>query len=242
MQDFILGAKYLLAGFGLIVKPGIRRFVIVPLLINVVLFATAIVFGAQQLVDFIDWMIMRWPWAQWLTWLLWPIFLILVLAVVYFAFSIVANLIGAPFNGRLAGAVEVYLTGPSGHSETGLKELPGEIKAAIKSEAEKFLYFLIRAIPLLVLFIVPSILPFAPVIWFLFGAWMLSLEYLDYPLGNKGRLFPAIRQIAARNRAVSLGFGTGVMCITLIPVMNFIAMPIAVAGATKLALERLNNT
>ncbi len=239
MGDFILGIKYALAGFGLITKPKIRRFVIVPLLINVVLFALVIVLGAHQLAELIDWIMIRWPWAQWLTWLLWPLFLIFILAVVYFAFSILANLIGAPFNALLSQAVEVYLTDRSDHADARIKNLPAEIKAVITSEARKILYFLTRAIPLLLLFIIPFALPLAPALWFLFGAWMLSLEYLDYPLGNKGRLFPAVREAAADNRAVSLGFGVGVMGMTLIPVINFIAMPVAVAGATKLTLERL---
>ncbi|MEN8761084.1 MAG: EI24 domain-containing protein, partial [Thiogranum sp.] len=38
MQDLSAGPGYLLQGFSLLRKPGLRRFVLMPLLINIVLF------------------------------------------------------------------------------------------------------------------------------------------------------------------------------------------------------------
>ena len=43
----------------------------------------------------------------------------------------------------------------------------------------------------------------------------------------------------AEQRPLALGFGLAALCMTLIPVVNFIAMPAAVAGATALWIERL---
>ena len=40
-------------------------------------------------------------WLHWLDWLPWPLFGIIVFGAVFFGFSLVANLIAAPFNGRL---------------------------------------------------------------------------------------------------------------------------------------------
>lgn len=243
MKDFVRGCRYLLSGFGLITKPGIRLYVIVPLFINIALFASVIIFGAHQINLLIDSIAAQWTWAEWITWLLWPIFVILALVIVFFCFSIVANLIGAPFNGMLSEAVEAHLTTQVNSSPTNFKEIPAEIMKALKSEARKFLYFLMWALPLLLLFLIPVFGQIAaPFIWFLFGAWMLSLEYLDYPQGNKGKTFPEIRQIAASKRPLMMGFGTAVMGLTLVPVFNFIAMPVAVAAATKLSLENLPET
>ena len=42
----------------------------------------------------------------------------------------------------------------------------------------------------------------------------------------------------AQRRGISLGFGGGVMIMTSIPVVNFFAMPVAVAGATLLWVEQ----
>jgi len=148
----------------------------------------------------------------------------------------VANLIAAPFNGFLAEAVEKNLTGKNTTVSSNLDNLPAEIVAALKSESKKFLYFIVRAIPLLLLLAIPLL---GPAIWFLFGAWMLALEYLEFPLSNNGLLFPQIREVVASHRQLTFGFGIGVMLITMLPIVNFIAMPVAVAGATKLWTDRI---
>jgi hypothetical protein len=49
-------------------------------------------------------------------------------------------------------------------------------------------------------------------------------------LGNRGMLFEYNRN----NRMRSLGLGTGVFVMTSIPVLNFLAMPVAVCAATKM--------
>ena len=111
MKQFRLGVNFLLSGFKLILKPGVRVYVLIPLLINSLLFTGAILYGANTLNELIDTLLVQWQWLEWLTWLLWPIFVIIALAIVFFCFSIIANLIGAPFNGFLSAAVERSLTG-----------------------------------------------------------------------------------------------------------------------------------
>ena len=237
MTDFLTGAKYAFSGFGLIGKPGVRLYVLLPLVINTLLFSLVIVYGAGRMEDFINRLIAQWAWLEWFTWLLWPFFVVISLIVVFFCFSIVANLIGAPFNGFLAAATESRLTGTAG-SDTG-RGLIVEMGMALKSEFGKFLYFVIRAVPLLLLLLIPVI---GPVIWFFFGAWMMALEYLDYPMGNHGLFFPDIRARLREKRALAMGFGSGVLLLTMLPGLNFIAMPVAVAGATRLYLNEFKSS
>ena len=66
---------------------------------------------------------------------------------------------------------------------------------------------------------------------------MLALEYLDYPMGNHGLLFPEQRRRARERRLLVLGFGAAISGLTMIPVINFLVMPLAVAGATALWVE-----
>ena len=235
MKDFIAGFKYISQGFGLLLKPGIRVYVMIPMLINALVFAAVITFGAHLMNDFIDTTLTGW--LEWLRWLLWPLFVIISLTIVFFCFSIVANLIAAPFNGFLAEAVEVHLTGITLSDTGGLKQLPSDIKKAFKSEFKKFTYFIVRAVPLLILFIIPFAQVGAPVFWFIFGAWMLALEYMDFPMGNHGMLFTEQRRYLWEKRKLTFGFGIGAMILTLIPVANFIAIPVIVCGATKLWVE-----
>lgn len=236
MKQFTQGFQFLLSGFKLILKPGVRFYVLIPLLINSLLFASAIIYGASSLSELIGWLIAKWSWMEWIEWLLWPVFVIIALAIVFFGFSIVANLIGAPFNSFLAEAVERTLTGQKIESDCKLP-LIQIIIVSIKNEFQKLLYFVIRALPLLLIFMIPMVNIAAPVIWFLFTAWMLALEYGDYPMGNHDILFKQQRKIFAANRPLAFGFGSGVMLLTMVPIVNFLAMPVAVAGATKMYIE-----
>ena len=237
MQDFAAGFRYVLSGFGLILKPGIRLFVLIPLLINAILFAGVIIYGAAMLDTFINSYLTGW--LEWLRWLLWPLFIIITLTIVFFCFSIVANLLAAPFNGFLAEAVETHLTGSAIGESNGFKQLPNEIIKAIKSESRKFIYFIVRVIPLVILFFIPFINFAAPFLWFLFGAWMMTLEFLDFPMGNHGIIFPELRRKMKTRRQLGIGFGVGVMVLIMIPVINFIAIPVAVCGATNMWVERI---
>ena len=233
--------RYIFRGIKLLAQPGIRLYVIVPLFVNTLLFTGVIVYGAELISDLIRHLSQQWSWIEWIGWLLWPLFVIVALTLVFFCFSILANLIAAPFNGFLAAAVEAKISGTRITDDQGVSALVRELVDAIKAEGIKFIYFLVRAIPLLVLFLIPLIQAIAPVIWVVFGAWMIALEYLDFPMANHGKLFPEIRKTLGEHRALAIGFGLSTLMMTMIPVVNFIAMPAAVAGATSLWLDHIKN-
>jgi CysZ protein len=238
MSNPIKGAWYLVTGLKLIFKPGIRGYVAIPLTINIVIFAALIWFGAQQFGTFLDWLMPELPqWLQWLTWILWFIFAVGGLLILFFTFSLLANLVSAPFNGLLAEAVELHLTGQKPQSDDS-----GFIKNIVPSilhELKKMAYFIAWAIPFLVLFLIPGVNLAAPVLWFVFSAWMLALEYADFPMGNHNIMFPQQRQTVAKKRFLNLGFGSAVSVATMTPILNFLVMPAAVAGATALWIEQL---
>ena len=237
IMSIISGPRYLSKGWRLIWKPGVRRYAFWPLLINTLLFGTAIWAGAHYFSDFIDWLLPNW--LDWLAWLLWPLFAVGIAIIVFYTFTLIANLIAGPFNGLLAEAVERELTGVSGGSDMTVWQMAQEIPASVANEARKLGYFAVRAIPLLILFLIPGINVLAPLLWILFSAWLLALEYMDYPMANHGYKFPQIRGIAAQKRTHSMSFGGSVLVMTMIPFVNFFAMPVAVAGATALYVERI---
>jgi CysZ protein len=244
MTEFSRGAGFALQGFRLIRRPRIRRFVIVPLLINVLIFAGVIWYAVTQFDLLLDWLTPTLPtwldWLQWLIWLLWPVFAVAVALVVFYLFTPIANLIGAPFNALLAERLETQLTDtPAADGDKGLISLLKGTGKTIVSELKKLLYLIAWAIPLLLLFIIPGINVLAPLIWFIFSAWMLSLEYTDYPMGNHNLNFRQERDILGRRRSLALGFGSAVAVMTMIPIVNFLAMPVAVAGATAMWVDHL---
>ena len=235
----LAGVGFFIRGITLLNKPGVKRWVAIPLLINTLLFALLFYVAYTQFGTLLEWLMSYLPeWAQsWLAWLLWPIFVIAAAIIMFFTFSVLANLIGAPFNGYLAAAVERYLSGqPPPESQRGVA---AEAWLAILGELRKLLYFVLWAIPLVLLTIFPLTSFFSPFLWALFGAWMLALEYLDYPMGNHGKTFPDVRAVVLQKRVMSLGFGGAVTIGTMLPLFNFIVMPVAVAGATAYWYDRL---
>jgi CysZ protein len=234
LHEFVSGLAYPFRGLALIRRRGVRPMVVIPLLLNTALFAVAIVLATLYLDTALDLILPAW--LDWLRWLLWPLFLIAVLAIVFFAFTLIANLLGAPFNGPLAARVELQLTGRSPQSG---RTWQGEAIAAVAGEGRKLLYLAVRILPLLLLFLVPGVNLLAPLIWLAFGAWMLALEYADAPMGNHGLGFRETRLLLGQNRALALGFGSAMLVLTLVPVLNFVAMPAGVAGATAMWVERL---
>ncbi|HEB59279.1 MAG TPA: sulfate transporter CysZ [Gammaproteobacteria bacterium] len=240
MTNPFTGFGYFFRGLGLITKPGVKRWVAIPLTINILLFAFAIRWVSGEFSGWVDDVVPNlWDWLFWLEWVLWVLFAITIGLILFFTFTMVANLIGSPFNGYLAAAVEEHLTGRK-PPDTG-RSLWAEAIHAIVNELKKWLYFLLWAIPLLLLSFVPVINLFSPIYWPVFGAWMLSLEYLDYPMGNHGKGFREVREAAAAQRFMSLGFGGAATLATMVPLLNFFAMPVAVAGATAYWVEQVKN-
>ncbi len=240
ITNFIKGAKYALAGFGLMTQKGVRRYVAIPLIVNTLTFAAVIWYTYSRANEGIEQLITWLPsWLEWLSWLVWLLFAVLIMILVFYTFTLIANLIGAPFNGLLAEKLEKKLTGSSPPSSGRVLETLVAIKNALVSEVVKFAYLLSRVIPLFILSFVPGINVFAPLLWLSFGTWMLALEYMDYPMGNHGIIFAEQRRQLKQHRALLLGFGSIIMLMTIVPVLNFLAMPVAVAGATKLWVEEL---
>lgn len=230
------GAGYLYQGVKLLPKPGIRHYVLIPLSINILLFSVLIYYAYQQFNLWIA-VALEWlpSWLSFLDWLLWLIFAVLILLLVVFTFSLLANFIAAPFNGFLAEAVEKHLTGKA--PEVPQRPLATEIIASLARELVKISYYLPRALALLLLSFIPLINTAAPLLWFLFGAWMMAIQYLDYPMDNHRISFAEMKQQLKAERLTPLGYGICVLFAAMVPLLNLIVMPAAVAGATRCWVE-----
>jgi len=234
------GFAYLLAGFKLALSPGLKRFVVIPLLINILVFSGLVWLGYTQFDQLMDQFIPEDSWWSVLRWLLWPLFAMAIILIVFYTFTIIANLIASPFNSLLAEKTELKLRGKPIDQGGNMMDMLKGIGPSIWSEVRKMSYFLLRAIPLLILFLIPGINIIAAVLWFVFGAWFIAIEYTDFPMGNHDILFkqqlPRLRQ----SRMSSLGFGTAMTLMMMIPFVNFFAMPAGVCGATKFWVDELS--
>lgn len=248
----LTGFNYALQGLSLIRQPGLRRFVLIPLLINIIIFSAMLMFGIEQFDSLMAsylpesgvpaWL-PDWQWLSWIIepfrWLLWLLFAVAFMLIFFYGFTLFANLIGAPFNELLAAKVEQHLTGSRPTEAAGT--LMTAVGPAIRSELQKLGYFVTRGIPLLILFVIPGVNLVAPLVWGLFSAWAIANEYAEYPMGGNGILFKQQRIFLKKRRLSAFGFGGGVMLMMMIPIINFAAMPAAVCGATAWWVERLKS-
>jgi len=237
-SQLFAGAGFFLTGMRLITQPGIRRFALTPLLINIIIFSALIYFGYQQFGVLLDsFLPAEDGWFGWLRWVLVPFFFIFVLMITFFTFSIVANIIGAPFNGMLANAVERHLTGKTAENNSSFKQALANAVPMILSELKKLGYYILISIPFLVLLFIPVL---GQLGWLLVSAWILTVQYVDFPLDNHDIKFSELRKRLGKKRMIAFGFGGSVMFTMAIPIINFFVMPIAVAGATALAVNHLS--
>jgi len=238
------GIHYLLRAFSLITTPGLRLFVAIPLLINTVIFVLLISLSLSQFGAWIDQLmgwLPDWEWLDFLRWILWPLVVSLLLVVVMYSFSIVANIVASPFNGLLAEKVEELLLGREVLARESIAQAFKDAPRSIAKEFQKLYYYLPRALLVALVSVVLSFIfpPAASALWFLFGAWMMALQYCDYPMDNHKHSLTEVKQRIGEHRMTSLGLGAGVMLGTMIPIVNFVIMPVAVCAATIYWVEEL---
>ena len=232
------GVHYFVQGCKLVFEPGIKRFVMLPLLLNIVLMGGAFWWLFTRLNNWIPAIMSYVPeWLQWLNYLIWPLAVISVLLVFGYLFSTIANWIAAPFCGLLAEQLEARLTGAV-PPDTGITDVLKDTPRIMKREWQKFSWYLPRALLLLVLYFIPGIgQTVAPILWFLFSAWMLAIQYCDYPFDNHKVSFGSMRTALRTNKTMQLQFGSLVNVCTLIPIVNLFIMPVAVCGATAMWVD-----
>jgi CysZ protein len=230
------GFGYFFYGIKLALTPGLRRFVIMPLLINILLIGAALYYVLQQMDGWITDILSYVPdFLSWLSYLLWPLMIVSILVTSMYYFSTLTNIIASPFNGLLAEKVEQTLTGQSIDVQEGVAGFFKDIPRIFAREWRKLIYTLPKAIGLFILILIPAIGQTAgPILWLIFSAWMCAIQYCDYPFDNHKVPFNDMRFALKAKQGKAYGFGLLVTLFTTIPVLNLVIMPVAVCGATAM--------
>lgn len=233
---------YFFEGAGLITKPGFRRFILIPLLVNLIIFiaVTAALLYAFQ--DVFNWIVDKTPsWLDWLTWILWPLVGFIFLVVYGYSFNLITNFIAAPFFGILAEKIETHLTG------TSLPEEPwGQlIPRTFQRELTKLWYFISRGflvfLLILVVFFIPGLNLLGVLVGVVWSCWCMSVQYMDYPADNHQLGFRPLRRRLNQQPLTTYSYGGIILLGSMVPVLNIFITPIAVAGATLYWVRELKN-
>jgi CysZ protein len=239
INDFFSGTGYLLRGFRLVIRPELRRFILFPLLINIAMFTAAIWLGISYFETMLGWLLPEqgeW-WFETARKAIWILFGAIIFMIVFFAFSVAANIIGAPFNGLLSEKVESCLSGSKPVTTEGTGNIISTAIPAVTNELKKLFYFLFWGIIVFIVLLIPGINIISPLAWAVFTSWMLALEYTAYPMENHNICFSAAKRELKKKKSATLGFGITVMFASAVPLVNFFVMPSAVAGATLMWVE-----
>ena len=214
----------LLQGFKLLGHPELRKFLLIPLMINAVLYTTAFVIGYHSVSAIIHQFIP--DWLSWLNWILWPLFFVSFLIAGFFSFTLLANLIAAPSYSRLSARTLEILNGEA------LTSIEQPFSKVLVAELKRMGYILIRMLPLAVLFLIPVVNLIAPILWTMFAAWGMAMEFMAYPLEERGLLFAEQKQFLQQSRLSTLTFGGVIAVCMAIPVVNLMICQVAVIAAT----------
>ncbi|MCT6701363.1 sulfate transporter CysZ [Rheinheimera sp. 4Y26] len=231
---------YFFQGLGLLSTKGLRRFVLIPLTINLLLFAVAFFFLLQQVQGWVDYLMGFVPeFLSFLSYVIWPLLVLSTVLTLAFSFTMVANFIAAPFNALLSEKVEQHLTGQA-LPDQGFAAFLKDVPRMLAREWTKFVYCFPRALVfLLAFFFIPLV---GQLMWFLFTAWMMAIQYCDYAYDNHKVPFDTMRQQLRADLSGSYGFGMTVAVASMVPFLNLLVMPVAVCGATALWVDRFKSS
>lgn len=231
------GFGYFFLGFKLITLKGIKRFVFIPLFVNLILFYFAFSYLFKQLDVYIVQLTAMLPeFLSWLSAIIWPLAALSIIVLSSFIFSSIANWLAAPFNGLLSEKVESILTGTPTSLDDGVSDIIKDIPRTLSREWQKLAYYIPRAVGFLLLFFILPVI--GQVLWFLFIAWMMAIQYKDYPFDNHKISFKDMRSILQEHKSLSFSFGITTSLFSMLPIINLIVMPVAICGATALWVEQ----
>lgn len=236
-DNFFNGPYYFFQGMHLVFAPNIKRYLFVPIVVNIILMS-AIVIGIaiylnRHLSGFLS------SYSTWVVILLGGLVWILYITVSWLIgtiiFTMLTNIIACPFYGLLAESVEQKHEGRIDRSNplnfwqmayhTFLREL------------RKLVYFVPWLLACLLLLPFPLLWPLFPFVWWGVMSWIMAVQYCDYCADNKQISFKKFMQTMHLYPFTTLGFGAAVSLGLTIPIFNLIAPAAAVAGGTTLFLR-----
>ncbi|GGY75362.1 sulfate transporter CysZ [Cellvibrio zantedeschiae] len=220
-------------GLSLIFSKGFRRFIFIPLLLNLLIFialSSVALDYAQALFSNLETYLPHW--LLWLKWLLWPLLVLITLIVYAYCFNLITTIIAAPFLGLLAEKIEAHITRNIPAEET----LASLIPRTFKREFTKLIYFVPRSLAIGLIIFMLIFLPGANflgvLIGGLWGSWCLALQFCDYAADNHQLPFTMVRQQLGQQKISSFMFGGLVLAGSMTPFLNIVITPLAVAAGT----------
>lgn len=226
-------------------NPGLLRYAIAPLIINVVVFSVMLYFGSEYLFHLVDTYLVygdAWWWKA-LEWIAQALAFALMLVIGFFTFTAVGNLIAAPFNDILSEKTEYLLRGSMEDEPFSIRLMLKDAGRSLSDEIKKLSIFLGVMLLLLLIGFIPVVGPPAfGICSVLLTLYFLVVEYTGFVCSRKHIGFKQQRTFIRAHRSQSLGFGIAVMLTLMLPLIQFLTIPLAVVAATHFCVNHMDET
>lgn len=236
MSDLFRGFSAPFRAIALLAKHSrLRKLAALPLLVNVAVFTVGVPLAVWLMTGWAGDLVPADGIVQGaLRVLLQIVVAVAVLVGAVFTFVIVGNIIAAPFNSRLSEAVEQQLTGRVAASSG----IVGDALRGIITAVGRLALFLLLYPPIFAVQFIPVIGVFLhPVLAAIYGAFVLSIDFSDPTFERHYRRFRDKAGHIWRRKALYLGFGLTAVVMAIIPIVNFLLLPVCVTAAAMLYLE-----
>src|SRR5262245_19212076 len=236
MQRFIFGVLYPWYAFWLLARtPRLWRYVLIPILVNIVVGVT--VYAGLLLAGLrgVDAFVAGLPaWAAILGALLRVLLVVGLLIATGFVLVRFGVVLGAPWYTKLSNQLELLRTGqPLPEDSAGLRAGLRDLGRAIVLELKKLLLFLAVGLGLLLLNFIPAAGQVISLVgWTALGATITCLDFFDYPLERRRLGFGQKLGVIRRSLPASAGFGLVCLWLVSIPFVNLLSIPLCAAAGT----------
>ncbi len=235
---FGAGFFSLLGAFNLVRQnKSLLKYVIIPLIINIVVFTAAVWWGFDLFEHFVNQYLVghdTWYW-QAVAFVVQIVAALVTMVAIFFAFTVVGNLIAAPFNDILSERTEQLLRGQVDDEPFSLALFFKDLARTMKDEVIKMAVFVGLMAVLLLMNLLPGVgAPLYAVCSVVLTVYFLIVEYTGYVFSRKHLGFAEQRRYISDHFLTSVGFGLAVMCTLTIPFVQFFTIPLAVIAATRI--------
>jgi CysZ protein len=169
--------------------------------------------------------------------IVWLFVVVFVLATAYVLYVASCLLATAPFAGVLSERAEQVHTGDKVAPQPWREILALSLRGLGQAILGVLLYLAI-AVPLFVIqWFVPLVAPFIWIAGIVQAALFFAFDAFNEPLHRRGASFGGKWSFIGTHLAESLGFGTGVALLMMVPFFSVIVTPVAIVGGTLLYLD-----
>jgi CysZ protein len=227
INDFLKGIKSPYNGAKYLIKnKNLAPYIILPISINIIIYILFIVLSYSYLPKFLNnfYSLPESFWGYIIYYIQILLITVLVISVVIFSFTILANIIAAPFNEFLCRKIMKQ-------NNLEIKELPflKEVKRIIFIEIKKALILIAVAILAFLIALIPF--PLFSFISYIIVSSTIAYNYLDYSLEVDLIDFQDRTKYFAQKFFYLIGMGIVIQFILIIPILSLILLPTAVTGA-----------